>query len=136
METITLDFEFKKYSYEYGSFLTTCFENDNTVVVSDGSSQYWNYYSTNHFLVTVDVSPELATLLKLKFNNYLRIRPTAQELRMLKEAQEEAKYNSKKLFITDYISLLKDKDYDIIDKEHAKTIYEDLKVWTKSKGTS
>jgi hypothetical protein len=132
VEKVTLDFEFDKYSYEYGSFLTTCYENDHTIVIADGTPQYWNYYSTNHFLITVDVAPELATLLKIKFRNHLRIRPTAQELRMLKEAREEAKHDAKRLFISDYISLLNDKDYDIIDKNIA-SIYDELKIWTKDK---
>jgi len=134
METVTLDFEFLKYSYEYGSFLVTCHENDQMMTVSDGSSQYWNYFSTNHFLVTVTVSPELATLLKIKFSNHLRIRPTADELRMLKELQEESKY-SKKLFMVDYITLLNDKDYAIIDKD-ISDLYDNLKSSIKPKGSS
>jgi hypothetical protein len=80
METITLDFELRMYSYEYGRFLTMCYEGYPHVVVSNGSPHFWNYYNPNHQIVTVDVPHELAIVLKLAFGNCLKIRPTEEEL--------------------------------------------------------
>lgn len=85
METITLDFEFKQYSYEYGRFLTMCYEGYPHVVVSNASLHYWNYYNPNHHLLTVDAPHELAVMLKLTFGDRMRIRPTPEELQRLRD---------------------------------------------------
>jgi len=133
VEKVTLDFEFKRYSYEYGCFLITCYESYPDIVVSDAAPQYWNYYSSKNLMVTIDAPEDLAIILKLKFRNNLKIRPTDEEIRELKMAQEEEKYTSKKLFMADYITLLNKNDSVIIDKKMEDVLTE-LKLWTKGKG--
>lgn len=93
METITLDFEFRKYSREYGDFLSLCYSYPN-VAVNSAVSYYWNYFSADCLLVTVDSVEELAIILKLKFSSYIKIRPTAAEL---KEEQDRMKIHNARM---------------------------------------
>jgi hypothetical protein len=130
METVTLDFEFKPYSYEYGRFLTICHEGYPDAVVSNGSAHFWNYYKPNHQMMTVDVPAELAVILKLTFGDHLRVRPSVAEMERLKREliasskDTDSIYkhiNSNKKIEPEY------EDYKLIN------IYNELKEFTKFK---
>lgn len=143
METVTLDFEFKKFSHEYGRFLVLCHESDTLVV--DAVPFHWNYYNPACLLVGVDAPTELAIILKMTFSDNRKRRPTTAELewkrkevlaRQEEEMKKKDEYNSYKKIINtkDYYFAKNKCDYkfedEFLEYKKIELLYEDLKAYS------
>jgi hypothetical protein len=74
METITQDFEFHKFSAQYGRFLIAVADMSPKSKISDVSFHY-RWKDSDTIRVSVDVPHDIAMLLKLQFNQELVKRP-------------------------------------------------------------
>jgi hypothetical protein len=96
MEKITQDFQFNKFSAQYGRFLIAVNDMAPAAKISDVSS----YYTTDSgtIYVSVDVSEDIAMLLKLQFGLELAKRPIVDTVDTVDTADyEEYMYNLKSL---------------------------------------
>lgn len=138
METlIDQDFEFNKFSLIYGQFLQEVHESYPDVKITDVARHY-TYKDQYTIFIHVAVPEEIAVILKLRFGACLRNRPPPKPEPEYKDEEikeeyeksiwERESYFKKRIYIRDYLDILKTKEAEKLYSEvKMESLYHDLK---------